>query len=261
MKPWRAGRRPAAVLALAVPAAALLLTGCGDTGGLESAGPTPTAVGPRELWPSLTPASAAVDDYGAGETDVVKGVAVPGGDLRRVDPVSILRAQQAADPDSYKDIAAGLADCGDPGTGEGKGKRGPDCPVLHAYFADLTGDGKDDMVVGVEAPKQQLVVRVYTYEGGTLTQIMNDEDAVISVELAGDTVVVRAVADLSGYEYRTSWSYDAHQKAMLPTRDEIVRTGPPQTPSAGTGSPEAPTEPPSETPSATPSARPSPSAS
>ncbi|MER5948290.1 hypothetical protein ABT127_19770 [Streptomyces sp. NPDC001904] len=245
MESWRAGRRPAVALALAVPAAALLLSGCGDAGGLESAGPTPTAVGPRELWPSLTPASAAVDDYGAGETDVVKGVTVPGGDLRRVDPVSVIRAQRAADPDAYKDIEKGLADCGDPGT------RGPRCPVLHAYFADLTGDGKDDMVVGFKAPKQQLVVRVYMYEGGTLTQIMDDEDAVISVELAGGTVVVRAVADLSGYEYRTSWQYDAHQKAMLPTRDEIVRTGPPQTPSA------SPAETPSETPSATPSARPS----
>ncbi|WP_420035545.1 hypothetical protein ACN2WE_27415 [Streptomyces sp. cg28] len=248
----RAGRRPAVALALAVSAAALL-SGCGDAGGLESAGPTPTAVGPRELWPSLTPASAAVDDYGAGETEVVKGVTVPGGDLRRVDPVSVIRAQQAADPDAYKDIAKGLADCGDPG------KRGPDCPVLNPYFADLTGDGKDDMVVGVKAPKQQLVVRVFMYRDGTLTQIMNDEDAVISVELAGGTVVVRAVADLSGYEYRTSWQYDAHQKAMLPTRDEIVRTGPPQTPSA------EPTEPPTEEPSASPSAsgsaRPSPGAS
>ncbi|MEU6840593.1 hypothetical protein ABZ930_01805 [Streptomyces sp. NPDC046716] len=253
MKPWRAGRRPAAALALVVPAAALLLSGCGDTGGLESAGPTPTAVGPRELWPSLTPASAAVDDYGSGETEVVKGVTVPGGDLHRVDPVDVIRAQQAADPDTYKEIAAGLADCGDPG------KRGSGCPVLSAYFADLTGEGDDEMVVGVKAPKQQLVVRVYTYRGGTLTQIMNDEDAVISVELAGKTVVVRAVADLSGYEYRTSWSYDSHQKAMLPTRDEIVRTGPPQTPSAGPS--EAQPASPSASPSATPSASPSPSAS
>ncbi|WP_353944704.1 hypothetical protein ABII15_26055 [Streptomyces sp. HUAS MG91] len=251
MKSWRAGRRPAVTLALAVPAAALLLTGCGDAGGLESAGPTPTAVGPRELWPSLTPASAAVDDYGAGETDVVKGVTVPGGDLRRVDPVSVIRAQRAADPDSYKDIEKGLADCGDPG------KRGPGCPVLAPYFADLTGDGEDEMVVAVKAPKQQLVVRVFTYGDGTLTQIMNDEDAVISVELAGDTVVVRAVADLSGYEYRTSWQYDAHQKAMLPTRDEIVRTGPPQTPSASpTGPPTA-----APTPSTSPSASASPGAS
>ncbi|WP_307805039.1 hypothetical protein [Streptomyces sp. VRA16 Mangrove soil] len=236
-----------------MPAAALLLAGCGESGGLEDAGPTPTAVGPRQLWPTLPPASAAVDDYGAGETEKVKGVSVPGGDLHKVSPVTIVRAQAAADPDTYQEIEKGLATCGDPGP------RTADCPVLHAYYADLTGDGKDDMVVGVKAPKQQLVVRVYAYEGGTLTQIMNDEDAVISVELAGQSVVVRAVADLAGYEYRTSWSYDVHQKAMLPTRDEIVRTGPPQTPAPSGSSSPSPSPSPSQSPSAAPA--PSPSAS
>ena len=45
-----------------MPVAALLvigsaaLAGCGDTGGLKSAGPTPTAAGPRTLWPTLPPA-------------------------------------------------------------------------------------------------------------------------------------------------------------------------------------------------------------
>ncbi|MFJ9039566.1 hypothetical protein ACIRF8_23570 [Streptomyces sp. NPDC102406] len=231
--------------ALVVPAA-LLLAGCGDSGGLEAAGPTPTAVGPRHLWPSLTPASAPADDYGAGETQVVKGVAVPGGDLRRVDPVTVVRAQAAADPDTYKDIEKGLADCGDPGPKE------TGCPVLTPYYADLTGNGKDDMVVAVRAPKGQLVVRVYMYADGRLTQIMDDEDAVISVQLADRSVVVRAVADLSGYEYRTSWSYDRHQRAMLPTRDEIVRTGPPTTPVPKTPSgPASRSAAPSPTPSPT----------
>ncbi|MET9496747.1 hypothetical protein [Streptomyces sp. NPDC006552] len=221
---------PALVAPVLVVLTALLLTGCGASGGLEGAGPTPTAVGPRHLWPSLSPASAPADDYGAGETHVVKGVAVPGGDLREVDPVAVIRAQAAADPDTYEDIKKGLTDCGDPG------RKGPDCPVLQAYFSDLTGDGKADMVVGVHAPKDQLLVRVYMYADGKLTQIMNDEDAVISVQLADRSVVVRAVADLSGYEYRTSWSYDRHQRAMLPTRDEIVRTGPPATPAPETPS-------------------------
>ncbi|MEV1023541.1 hypothetical protein [Streptomyces sp. NPDC050264] len=228
--------------ALAVPAAVLFLAGCGDTGGLEGAGPTPTAVGPRHLWPSLPPASAPADDYGAGETQVVRGVPVPDGDLRKVDPVAVIRAQAASDPDTYKEVKKGLDDCGAPGP------KGPDCPVLQAYYSDLTGNGKDDMVVGVRAPKGQLVVRVYMFADGKLTQIMNDEDAVISVQLADRSVVVRAVADLSGYEYRTSWSYDSHQRAMLPTRDEIVRTGPPTTPVP-------------ETPSAEPTRSASPSAS
>ncbi|MFI0237465.1 hypothetical protein [Streptomyces sp. NPDC016845] len=229
MTPRRPGRT--ALAALAASAALPLLSGCGDAGGLEGAGPAPTAVGPRNLWPTLTPASAPADDYGAGETEVVEGVDVPGGDLRRVDPVTVIRAQADADPDTYKDIAEGLADCGTTSHGSSaEDTESTACPVLHAYYSDLTGNGREDMVVGVRAPKGQLLVRVYMYADGKLTQIMNDEDAVISVQLADRSVVVRAVADLAGYEYRTSWSYDSHQRAMLPTRDEIVRTGPPKTP-------------------------------
>ncbi|WP_425829589.1 hypothetical protein [Streptomyces fractus] len=210
---------------LAVPAAALLCVcaGCGDQGGLESAGPTPTAVGPERLWPSLPPATRAADDYGAGETAVVKGVDVPGGKLREVAPVTIVRARVAAAPDDYKDVASDVADCPDP-------HGGGDCPVLGGYYRDLTGDGRDDLLVAVRAPHRQAYVQAYTYSGGKLTQIMDDKDAVINVHLAGRNIVVRAAADLTGYEYRTSWSYDGHQKAMLPTRDEILRTGSAPTP-------------------------------
>ncbi|MEB8338702.1 hypothetical protein [Streptomyces endophyticus] len=217
--PGRLGRS-----VLAVPTAALLCAcaGCGDQGGLESAGPTPTAVGPERLWPTLPPATRAADDYGAEETAVVKGVEVPGGKLRDVDPVTIVRARVAAAPDDYKDIAADVADC----------PASKDCPVLGGYYRDLTGDGRDDLLVAVRAPHRQAYLQTYTYSGGKLTQIMDDKDAVLKVHLAGRNIVVRAAADLSGYEYRTSWSYDGHQKAMLPTRDEILRTGSSHTPDA-----------------------------
>ncbi|WP_327661600.1 MULTISPECIES: hypothetical protein [unclassified Streptomyces] len=207
---------------LAVSAAVLFCAcaGCGDQGGLESAGPTPTAVGPERLWPTLPAATRAADDYGAGETAVVKGVKVPGGKLRAVDPVTIVRARVAAAPDDYKDIAADVADC----------PSSKDCPVLGGYYRDLTGDGPDDLLVAVRAPHRQAYLQAYTYRDGKLTQIMDDKDAVINVHLAGRNIVVRAAADLSGYEYRTSWSYDTHQKAMLPTRDEILRTGATRTP-------------------------------
>ncbi|WP_338700434.1 hypothetical protein V2W30_26775 [Streptomyces sp. Q6] len=235
--------RRLAVAAAAVCAAAPLLAGCGDAGGLRSAGATPTAVGPERLWPSLPPASRAADDYGAGETAVIKGVDVPDGNLREVDPVAVVRARVSADPEDYKDIVDAVADCGAPG------RRTAACPVLKAYYRDLSGDGEDDLLVAVRAPKRQLYTQVYTYTGGKLIQIMDDKDAVINVQLAGRNVVVRSAADLPGYEYRTSWSYDTHQKAILPTRDEIIRTGPPRTPA-----PDA-----SPTPSVTPTVSPRPS--
>jgi hypothetical protein len=227
-----------------MPVAALLvigtaaLAGCGDTGGLKSAGPTPTAEGPRTLWPTLPPATRPAEDYSAGDTAVVKGVPVPGGDLRRADPVAIVRARITADPKEYADVVDSLAACGK------SGSAGDACPVLRAYYPDLTGDGKPDLLIAVRAPKRQLYTQVYTYSGGKLTQIMDDKDAVINVQLAGRSLVVRAAADLPGYEYRTSWSYDKHQKAMLPTRDEIIRTGPPSAPAPRTPAP-SPTSTPS----------------
>ncbi|MFF2504467.1 hypothetical protein ACFVTY_13980 [Streptomyces sp. NPDC058067] len=251
-------------MAFTVSAAALLLAGCGDSGGLRSAGPTSTAVGPARLWPTLPPASAAAEDYGSGETEVVPGITAPGDDIHRVDPVDVIRAQEAAysaspspSPDPYKDKIVGLQDCG----GNGTGKAG--CPVLKAYYRDLTGDGKDELIVGIRLPKRQLAVRCYTFEGHRLTQVMGTSDAVVSVEIAGRDVILRAVADLPGYEYRTAWSWDPHQHAMLPTLDEILRTGPPAPrlhPSASPTKP-APTTTPGAIPTTTPAYPATPSAS
>ncbi|MFF9895187.1 hypothetical protein [Streptomyces longispororuber] len=215
------GRRALATGVFALAAAALA-AGCGDPGDLRSAGATPTAVGPTRLWPDLPPASSPVGDYGNADTEEVDGVEVPGGDLRKVDPVDIVKAQAAAHPDDYtgpsalyKETAEALRDCG---------RKGKECPVLKAYYRDFTGDGKDDVVVGIRMPEEQLAIRVYAMEKGHLTQIMGTSDAVLGVELAGRDLVLRAVSDIPGYEYRTAWSWDRHQRAMLPTRDEFLRS-------------------------------------
>lgn len=246
-----------AALALALVAA---LAGCGDSGELRGAGATPTAVGPTRLWPLLPPASTPAVDYGEADTETVKGVTAPGDDVRALDPVAVVRAEVAAHPDEYRgphaayaETARLLADCGQPGA------RGARCPVLRAYYRDLTGDGKADMVLGIRFPAHQLAVRVYTFIGHRLVQVMGTADSVLSVELAGREVIIRSPSTLPGYEFRTVWSWDPHQNAMLATRDEILRVGPPASPT-GPGSP-APTPPPSarET-SPAPAPPPSPSA-
>ncbi|MET9042994.1 hypothetical protein ACWDR2_24675 [Streptomyces sp. NPDC003631] len=217
-------RRVRAALGLA--ATALLLAGCGDAGALRSAGPTATAVGPVELWPQLPPASTPALDYGVADTETVDGVTVPGDDVHRVPPLDVFRAEVAAHADAYSGPSAlyaptrrQLADCGK------KGSKGRRCPLLNAYYRDLTGDGRDDMVLGVRFPGDQLAVRVYTVAHHRLVQVMGTSDSVISVELAGRDVLIRSPSTLPGYEFRTVWTWDPHQHAMLASRDEILRTG------------------------------------
>ncbi|AWI30943.1 hypothetical protein E3E14_12055 [Streptomyces sp. ICN441] len=223
----RTPRSRLAAVAIAVTAAALLLAGCDDAGGLESAGPTPTAVGPVRLWPELPEISAPPIDYGENHTERVDGIAVPGGDVHAVDPVAVVRADVAAHPGQVtgpdglsEQTARQIRECGtEPGR----------CPVLKPYYRDLTGDGRDELIVGITVPEQQTAIRVYMPEKGGLTRIMSDTEAIVGVELAGRDLIVRAVsAGIPGYEYRTVWSWDGQQRAMLPARDEIVHVGSPR---------------------------------
>lgn len=217
--------------AVALSAAALLgLCGCGDEGGLRSAGATPAAVGPVRLWPELPPATAPPIDYGETDTARVPGITVPDNDVHRVDPVAVVQAEVRAHPDTYsgpdgmyEETARAIGRCG----------RGPEtvptaCPVMEPYYRDLTGNGRDELIVGIRMPDQQVGVRVYLAENGGLTRVMSTIDQVISVDLAGRDLIIRVgSAGIPGYEYRTAWSWDEQQHAMLATRDEIVRVKPP----------------------------------
>ncbi|WP_086753247.1 hypothetical protein [Streptomyces scabiei] len=267
MFPSRPAR--AAVCASVAVAAALLLGACGDSGGLVSAGATPTASGPTRLWPGEPPASSPAYDYGEAETEVVKGVRAPGEDIHKVDPLAVVRAEIAAHPEVYSGsgalyggTAGRMADCHANGTGgtAGTARTGGDrarCPVLKAYYRDLTGDGRDDMVLGFRLlPGNQTAVRMYTLRADRLVQVLAGDDAVLAVELAGRTVIIRSPAAIVGYEYRTQWTWDEDQRAMLLTRDEILRVDgsakPSRSPSAS--SPASPSASSSASPSASPSA-------
>ncbi|MFH9737261.1 hypothetical protein ACH4MA_06160 [Streptomyces roseolus] len=209
-------------LAAALALAALpVLAGCAGQGGLVSDGPTEAAVGPVRLWPELPPASDPPVDYGETDTERVPGITVRGADVRTVDPVAVVRAEVAAHPDAYtgadglyEETSRAVLACD---TAPAK------CPVLSPYYRDLTGNGRDELIVGIRMPEQQVAVRVYLAEDGGLTRIMSTVDQVVSVELAGRDLIVRAAsAGIPGYEYRTAWSWDERQHSMLPARDEIV---------------------------------------
>lgn len=218
----RASRRTrvvAVVVLLLVGAA-----GCGDAGDLVGAGSTPTAISPDRLWPQLTPASSPAFTVDEVDRETVKGVTVPGDDIRAVDPVAVVRAEIKADPGDYSAggytrTASLMADCGR------SGAAGEKCPVLRPYYRDLTGDGRDDLTLGfLQLPGNITAVRVYTVEKHRLVQVMHWEDAVSGVELAGRSVIIRSPSEVAGYEYRLQWTWDPEQKAMLLTHDEMLRT-------------------------------------
>ncbi|MGW3204716.1 hypothetical protein [Streptomyces sp. NPDC001135] len=247
--PARTALAAAVVALLSATAAA-----CGDTGGLRGAGATATAVSPAKLWPDLRPASSPAYPYDVATRDVVKGITVPGDDIRAVDPVAVVEAEIKAHPDDYGSKGAyhatvdRLKDCR-PG---GDGAR---CPLLKPYYRDLTGDGRDDMTLGFRLyPTNQTGVRVYTVEKHRLVQVLADNDAILGVELAGRSLIERSPADISGYEYRTTWVWDPGQRAMVFSRDEYLHT-------SGGRHAKKPSPTPSASPSAPSSASPSASSS
>ncbi|MFI2201685.1 hypothetical protein ACH47Z_13095 [Streptomyces sp. NPDC020192] len=220
-------RRPVRT-ALTVAAVALLsltAAGCGDRGGLRAAGPTPTAVSPAKLWPDLRPASSPAYPYAVATRSVVKGVKVPKDDIRKVDLVAVVEAEIKAEPDDYGSKGAyhatvdRLKDCR---SGGDKAR----CPLLTPYYRDLTGDGRNDLTLGFRLyPTNQTAVRVYTVEKHRLVQVLADNDAILGVELAGRSLIERSPADVSGYEYRTTWVWDPGQRSMVFSRDEYLHTG------------------------------------
>nr|WP_229832951.1 hypothetical protein [Streptomyces purpureus] len=231
-----------------------LLTGCDNAGGLQSAGPTPTAVGPVRLWPDLPPATDPPLDYGESDTERVPGIKAPGNDVHAVDPVAVVRAEVNAHPDTYsgtdgvyEETVKQLGEC------ERKPRA---CPVLKPYYRDLTGNGRDELIVGIRMPDQQVGVRVYLAENGGLTRIMSTVDQVISVELAGRDLILRVgSAGIPGYEYRTNWSWDDQQRTMLPTRDEIIRIKPNPPGTSRAPEPAEPEPDPSPAPEKSPAAK------
>ncbi|MEW2409953.1 hypothetical protein [Streptomyces griseoviridis] len=244
MPRFRPARAAAAVGLLAAAA-----VGCGDAGGLESAGATPTATSPARLWPDLAPASSPAWNYDDGASEVIRGVTAPGDDVREVDPVDVVRAEIRQHPDAYTGAKAAyrettrrMADCGG-GAGHGR------CPVLRPYYRDLTGDGHEDLALGFRLlPGDQTAVRVYTFESGRLVQVMSNDDAISSVELTGRSVIIHAPSDISDYEYRFQWTWDPEQRLMLLTHDEMIRTG-----REGHRTASPPPSPPGRAPSASPS--------
>ncbi|MEU5807323.1 hypothetical protein [Streptomyces sp. NPDC047718] len=136
-----------AALRTAPCAALLLVAGCGGGGGLVSAGTVPTASGPVQLWPGRQGATVPPADPGGAPAVYVPGLPpVRGQNVHEVDPVALVESEVAAGTAGVPpETAAAVEACGKEPAGA--------CPVvLTPYYRDLTGNGREELVVGIDMP-------------------------------------------------------------------------------------------------------------
>ncbi|MFD7662157.1 hypothetical protein [Streptomyces sp. NPDC059788] len=234
--------RPRHLLPAAAPAAglALLLCGCGASGQALVARPAATASAPVRLWPDRPKPEHPAGRPEPAAPDRVPGIPrAPGGDIRALSPLAVVQAEVAAHPGvvtggdgMYAATARRIAAC----TGIGA----PGCPLREPCFHDLTGNGRDDLVIGFEdtpgdggsgggttggsGDDGSLGLRVYTLDHGVLVRILSTHVRPLSVEVAGRELIVREPAELPGYENRSVYAWDAALRGMTLRREEIRRT-------------------------------------
>ncbi|MFD8326201.1 hypothetical protein [Streptomyces lydicus] len=206
------GPARAVSLALVVMGAAATLAGCSDTGQPEGAGATRVASAPARLWPERPPApQPPTDRSGQDGPSPVPGLRrEASGDIRKVDLLSVVRAQIASDARAHtpafdKATERRIARCATEPAG---------CPVRAPQYQDLTHDGKAELIVGIEGSEHVLAVWAYTLRGGVVNRILDTAGTPLSVEVADGDLIMREPTGSPGYEMRTVHSWDDKRQTM-----------------------------------------------
>ncbi|MFG2289224.1 hypothetical protein ACGFOU_24530 [Streptomyces sp. NPDC048595] len=204
--------RPAWFALSAVGAATLLVAGCAGTGQPKSAGRTPVASAPAQLWPDRPPAPAPPPDKSGqdGPSPLPGLPRVPSGNIRTLDALDVVKAQNAEDarqqtPAFDKATERRIDRC----TTEPKR-----CPVRAPEYQDLTHDGKDELIVGIEQSDHTVAIWAYMIRGGVVNRILDTAGSPLSVEVSDGDVIMREPTTSPGYEMRTVHSWDDKQQTM-----------------------------------------------
>ncbi|WP_199810755.1 hypothetical protein [Streptomyces rimosus] len=224
---------------LAAVAVAASLSGCTQTGNPRSAGRTPAASAPARLWqePSQSPSSSPE----AAEPDPVPlpgAPKVPSGDLRNASWLGIVKAQAAVgvtmnnalpfDQNTTQRINRCTADR----------QHDRQCPLRAPQYRDLTGDGKDELIVGIEGPRD-VTVWAFRSTGGRVVRILDTFARPLSIEVSGRKVILREPSGSTGYEQRTVYSWNEREQTMGMRSTEYDRLRPA---ASGSPSPSAPSK-------------------
>ncbi|TXD00268.1 hypothetical protein FS847_02085 [Streptomyces sp. ISID311] len=153
---------------------------------------------------------------------------VPSGDIRTVPLLTVVNAQ----------VLAGSEDNGSPQFDQATTEKiehcatdRKRCPVRDPQYRDLNGDGKDELIVGIEGADHVLALWVFMLKDGVVTRIMDAGATPLSVEVTGGDVILREPTGTPGYDMRTVYSWDKRTQAMIlrvMEFDEVARTAPPR---------------------------------
>ncbi|QES52467.1 hypothetical protein DEJ50_16980 [Streptomyces venezuelae] len=216
-------------------------TACADVEGLQSEGDLGEAHAPLTLWGTIHPSPAAPGENPGTAAPVPGLPPVPGGSMRGVDALDVVRADitsatrrdkgtgRLVDPRA----AQRLALCTQAVDG------GPDCPVRPPVLHDLTGDGKEDLITAVDLDGRLSELRVYSVQNGRVTRILARRAVLAGVEVAADHLAVReptstpTLVSISDYE----WDPDSGVMALAgltldecaPARDSTTVCAPSET--------------------------------
>ncbi|MBT2449063.1 hypothetical protein J7F03_18570 [Streptomyces sp. ISL-43] len=190
-------------------AAALLcagLGGCAAPGGLDRGEPAPPVSAqprPKPLWPlwaddSPTSGAAAVASRMPPPQPLKDAPAVGPEGIEKVDVMAVLRADKS------------MKQFGRSETIEGPGRAG----VRPPRFADLTGDGKPELIVAADTPSRRSMLSVYTVADGRIVPILFTTGRRMSPEIVGSDLLIRT-ADDDGSAQAVRYHWDGRRMTVL----------------------------------------------
>ncbi|MEV4502333.1 hypothetical protein [Streptomyces klenkii] len=220
-------RRPLRVLgALAALAAAVTaVAGCASAGEPVGAGRTAPASAPSRLWPQATPAPSPSGAQHDGETaEKVPGAApVPSGDIHKLDAYALVKAEVAANRKATGADALDDATAAKLASSCSAARQERACPMRKPVYSDLTGDGRDDLIVGIDMEDHFLSLRAYTLVKGEPTRVLSTIAQPSSIEVAGRDLIVWEPWTTPHYALRSVYTWNSQTHYMDFRRYEIRR--------------------------------------
>ncbi|MGW6710576.1 FG-GAP repeat domain-containing protein [Streptomyces sp. NPDC054956] len=204
-------RRPAAAAALLCAG----LAGCAAPGGLDRGEPAPPVSAqprPKPLWPlwaddSANAGAAAVASRMPPPEPLKDGPAVGPEGIEKVDVTAVLRADKQMRQFARSERI------------DGPGKAG----IRPPRFADLTGDGKPELIVAADTPTRRSMLSVYTVAGGKIVPILFTTGRRMSPEVVGNDLLVRT-ADEDGSAHAVRYHWDGQRLTVLSDERQFGNT-------------------------------------